>query len=427
MTTSAATREVVITGLAAITPLGDSVPATLDALLEGACAEFEPSGHGPAPSFEGLPIRRREAKRLTRADSLAVVAAGRAAVQAGLADDPAGVEAAALYLGTSKDLGSYEEFLELLPAIDAGAPESVSLAAIVEQANGLMSPFFLLDCMPNLAMHYVATMFGIRGDNCCFTGLGCAGAEAVERVARAIAGGTAELGLAGGFDRLSDPFNRSRLLAQWFLADDPAPLGEGYRPFHQAPGCPVFVDGAGALVLEEGEHARRRGAEIHGRLLAVASACVPGPPYGVTAGGAIRSAVAAALSDAGLAADELAFVVASGQGERRVDAAEAQALRGALGGAPVPITAWKGGTGHLMSAAAPVELGVALACLQRGVLAPLAGATARTCEHGAPVACEHGSLRFALTPIAVDGAAAMVISLGVRGQAHAFILGRKDS
>jgi 3-oxoacyl-[acyl-carrier-protein] synthase II len=419
MAASAATREVVVTGVAAITPLGDSVPATLDALLGGACAEFEPAGDGPAPSFDGLPIRRREAKRLTRADGLAVAAAGRAAVQAGLADDPASAASAALYLGTSKDLGSYEEFLELLPEIDADAPESVSLGAIVERADGLMSPFFLLDCMPNLAMHYVATMFGIRGDNCCFTGLGCAGAEAVERVARAITGGTAELGLAGGFDRLSDPFNRSRLLAQWFLADDPPPLGEGYRPLHQAPGCPVFVDGAGALVLEEGDHARRRGAEIHGRLLAVASACVPGPPYGGAPGGAIRSVVAAALSDAGLAADELAFVVASGQGAIRVDAAEAEALRAALGGAPVPITAWKGGTGHLMSAAAPVELGLALACLDRRTLAPLAG--------GAAEPCAQDSLRFALAPLEVDGAAAMVISLGVRGQAHAFILGRKDS
>lgn len=391
---------VVITATAAITPLGESVAATFEALLDVAFADAQALRQTAAPSFDGLPIRRREANRLTRADGLAVAAAGRAAVAARLGDDPATARDAALYLGTSKDLGSYEEFLELLPEIDAGAPEGATLAAIVEQSRGLMSPFFLLDCMPNLAMHYVATMFGIRGDNCCFTGLGCAGAEAVERVGREVARGRCAIGIAGGFDRMSDPFNRSRLLAQWFLADDPVPEDEPYRPWDPVPGCPVFADGAGALVLEGAEHARRREAEVHGRLLAVASAWAGAPPYGTTTAGRIRAAVDAALSDAGLSAGELAFVVASGQGARRVDTAEAEALHDALGGTSVPVTAWKGRLGHLMSAAAPVELSLALECLHRGILAP--------------------------DGIAVDGAAALVVSLGVRGQVHAFILGRRD-
>lgn len=409
-----------ITGAAAVTPLGESVAETFDGLLAGRSATRDDAGGNGAPlSFDGLPIRRREANRLTRADALAVVSAGRAAVDAGLADDPATAAGAALYLGTSKDVGSYEDFIELLPELPSDPFASVSLAAIVERASGMMSPFFLLDCMPNLAMHYVATMFGIRGDNCCFTALGCAGADAVQRVLREVAGGGTEVGVAGGFDRLSDPFNQDRLLAQWFLTDERPSVEDDYRPFHRSPGLPVFADGAGALVLEEREHARARCAPICGRLLGAAGTFNAGPPYGPGGATAIRAAVGAALSDAGLAAGELAFVVASGQGAWQVDLAEAEALREVLGGAPVPITAWKGATGHLMSAAAPVELAVALECLERRTVAPLAGPD--------PFGGD-GALRFVLgEPAPIEGAFALVLSLGLRGQAHAFVVGSRDS
>jgi 3-oxoacyl-(acyl-carrier-protein) synthase len=84
------------------------------------------------------------------------------------------------------------------------------------------------------------------------------------------------------------------------------------------------------------------------------------------------------------------------------------------------VTAWKGGLGHLLSAAAPVEVALALACLERGVLPTALGSWV--------VPPAGRSLNFAIgSPIPLSGAAAMVLSLGLRGQAHAFILGRKDT
>ena len=419
-------RELVLTGACAITPAGDAASVILDALLEGdpVTAEQAP----PPVSFDGLPIARRDARRLTRADALAVAAAGRAATESGFACDPLEAERAALFLGTSKDLGSYDEFLELLPEIPDDADEADVLAAIVDRATGMMSPFFLLDCMPNLAMHYVATMFGIRGENCCFTVLGCAGAEAVAQAAAAIGDGRADVGIAGGFDRLTDPLNQSRLLAQWFLAEDPAEA-DGYRPHEPEPGFPIFADGAGALVLEERRHALARDAAIRGRLLGIGSAFSPQPPYGEPSAAAILAAARSALAQAGLEPGELAFVVASGQGAPRLDDVEAAALGELLAGTTVPVTAWKGGLGHLLSAAAPVELAVAFECLELVVVAQMAGAFAPATGPASPVAGNRGGVpRFLVgSPARISGSAAMLVSLGLRGQAHAFILGRKDT
>ena len=347
-----------------------------------------PGGAEALPSFEGLPIRRREANRLTPADALGVATAGRAALEAGLGGDPALAAGAALFVGTSKDLGSYDDFLELLPDLPADASESESLAAIVDRATGVMSPFFLLDCMPNLALHYVASMFGIRGENSCFTGLGCAGAEALAQVAGTVAAGHARLGLAAGFDRMLDPFNHSRVVAQWRLAVGVSDV-------------PVFAGGAGAIVLEEAGHAHARGAAVRGRLLGAASAGRPQPPYGDPSTDAAVAAIRGALADSGLRAAELAFVVAGGRRAAR----QADAIAEALDGADVPVTAWEGALGHLLSAAAPVEVALALECLERGAIPASGGGT----------------------PLAISGSAAIVLSLGIRGQAHAFILGRKDT
>ncbi len=378
--------ELLVTGAAICTPAGDRVDATLAALLAGRVARA--GGDEPSPSFDGLPIRRRDANRLTRADALGVATAGRAALEAGLGSDPALAAEAALFVGTSKDLGSYDDFLELLPDLPADASEAASLAAIVDRATGVMSPFFLLDCMPNLALHYVASMFGIRGENSCFTGLGCAGAEALAQVAGTVAAGHARVGVAAGFDRMLDPFNHSRVLAQWRLAAG----GEG---------VPAFPGGAGAIVLEEAGHARARGASVRGRLLGAASAGRPQPPYGEPSADAALAAVRGALADAGLEPGELAFVVAGGHGAP----GPGDAIAEVLDGVDVPVTAWSGGLGRLLSAGAPVEVALALECLERGVIA-LSGGGA---------------------PLPISGRGAMVLSLGIRGQAHAFILARKDT
>jgi 3-oxoacyl-[acyl-carrier-protein] synthase II len=377
--------DVLVTGTAVCSPAGEGVAATLAALLAGRRAEADAPDF--VPSFEGLPIRRREANRLTRADALGVAAAGRAALEAGLGDDEALAADAALFVGTSKDLGSYDDFLDLLPDLPAGATESESLAAIVDRATGVMSPFFLLDCMPNLALHYVATMFGIRGENSCFTGLGCAGAEALAQLAATVARGDARLGVALGFDRMLDPLNQTRLLAQW-------PAGPAGAD------APVFTGGAGAIVLEQADHARARGARVRGRLLGVGAASDARAEGPDGPAGAVRAAIAAALAGAApLHGGELAFVVAAG------DSADGltEVVGASLQRADVPVVAWGGALGQLLSATAPVAVALALEGLERGAISSGDG-----------------------TPLAVPGAAAMVVSLGLRGQAHAFILARKD-
>jgi 3-oxoacyl-[acyl-carrier-protein] synthase II len=177
--------------------------------------------------------------------------------------------------------------------------------------------------------------------------------------------------VAGGYDSMVNPLGVGGfcLLEALSRAND---LGPGAsRPFDAARDGFVLGEGAGMVVLEELEAARRRGATIHAEVLGYGStldAFRVSDPAPDEAGAA--AAIAAALADAGVAPAELDHVNAHGTGTRKNDPAEARALRRVLGGEAdrVPVTSTKGQLGHLIGAAGAVELLAALFALEAQVL-----------------------------------------------------------
>jgi 3-oxoacyl-[acyl-carrier-protein] synthase II len=412
-------RRVVITGLGATCPTGSTVDAAWQAVrtsvpaqdLTGA-SELHPTARVADIDFTGLAVNRKEVARMNRADQLAVVAAATAVLHAGWSTSDGG-EHKGLFLGTAKDFEANPNLLQLVKPL-AALGFAAGAAAMVDNATRYLTPFALLDCMPNLAMHYISSTFNLRGDNCCFLHTGAAGTAAVAAAYRAIAAGRISAALAGGFDSLIDRLALARFDSLGLLSED---RGRAWcRPFdRRRDGFHPGESGA-MLVLEDRDVALARGARIRGEILGVGSACEPRIAPEACTGTAVAQALTAAIASAGLLIDGIGFIIASGEGTVHGDRGEALGIGSALRGAHVPVTALKGIFGHLVAASGPLDMMMALRALDESEIPQAFGCG----ELDAPCAISlvRGQVLHA------QAQAAAVISTGFGGQACAVVLGR---
>ncbi|HEV2754502.1 MAG TPA: beta-ketoacyl-ACP synthase II [Actinomycetota bacterium] len=356
----------VITGLGLVTPIGTGTDEVWDALLEGR------SGAAPIEGFDvsgyetriGAQVRdfeptaymdRRDATRSDRFTQLAVAAAALAWQDAGLADavdrDRAGV-----IVGSG--IGGLYTIEEGDAALARGGPRRVS-------------PFTVPKLMPNAAAAAISMQLGLRGINHCVSSACATGAHALGEALMAIRAGRADVVLAGGTEAALTPlalaaFARMGALSQ--RNDDPE---RASRPFDAGRDGFVFGEGAGVVVLESEEHARRRGAAPLAKLAG----------YGATAdafhltqpdaeGDGATRAMALALEDAGVFPEDVDYVNAHGTSTPYNDRIETLAIKRALGpeSKRVPVTSTKSQTGHLLGAAGAVEAAVTALIVDRGVI-----------------------------------------------------------
>jgi 3-oxoacyl-[acyl-carrier-protein] synthase II len=409
-------RRVVITGLGTVNPAGSTAGETWTSLRASKPAPRSPGADCSRPlprvgeiDFTGLPIRKRDINRMNRADVLGVAAAGKAALDAGanLCDS------AGLFLGTTKDTSCQNDLLQLLePVAERGFERGA--AQMVEIATQYLTPFLLLDCMPNLALHYISEIFKLRGDNCCFLHTGAAGTSAMIEASRAIRSGRIKMALAGGFDSTLDRLNLARFSALGLLSDNP---GEAAcRPFNRSSDGFLLGEGGAVVCLEDRDFALERGATIYGEILGAGSACQPLCEANASAGRSVERAVTAALASAMTAAEEVGMIVASGEGTPWKDRAEACGIRSALKGAAdhVPVTAFKGVYGHLLAGAGPLDAIMALKALEAGEIPSICGCDDP--DETLPVRLVHGQ------SLSTRAKTAIVISTGAGGQACALAL-----
>jgi 3-oxoacyl-[acyl-carrier-protein] synthase II len=379
-------RRVVITGLGVITPLGDTPERLFRAQLEGR------SGVGPIRRFDartfpttfGAEVRDFDLARYVGpsqrwADAGAASRFAAAATQLALADadllGAAGFDRAraGIYLGIGEGTQDFDVMVGLIarnyrPEQHAVDPVTLFRDGLRDYHAGREYEQELHTPAAHLAEH-----FGLYGPNyACLTAC-AAGTQAIGEAADLIRHEEADLIVAGGAHSMLHPFGVTgfNLLTALSTRND-APE-KASRPFDRLRDGFVIGEGAGMLVLEELDHARRRGAIIHAELTGYGATC---DAYRVTdshpEGRGAVTCMRAALADAHLAPEEIGYINAHGTGTRINDAVETLAIKRVFGAHALrlPISSSKSMLGHLIGAAGAVELVICVLALQEGVVPP---------------------------------------------------------
>jgi len=358
-------RRVVVTGMGAVTPLGATAGATWDAMVAGR------SGVGPIRAFDpaGLPVRiaaevsgfdasahfdKRDARRMDRFAQLGLVAAREAVADSGL-DITAQPRRVGVVFGSG--LGGVATIADQVGVLATRGPDRVS-------------PFLVPMMIPNMVAGQLAIETGATGPTSCTVTACAASASAIALAADFIRLGRVDAAVAGGSDSAMLPLCVAAFAQMKALStrnDDPATAS---RPFDVDRDGFVIGEGGAAIVVEEREHALRRGATVLAELVGHGSSSdahhltAPDP-----AGAGAMAAMRDALDDAAINADEVGYLNAHGTSTQLNDRTEALAAEQVLG-AGVPVSSTKSMTGHLLGAAGAVEAIACIQALRHGVIPP---------------------------------------------------------
>jgi 3-oxoacyl-(acyl-carrier-protein) synthase len=368
--------RVVVTGIGAVTPAGIGVPALWERAVAGKSLvrridRFDASPYrcqiaGQADEFVAEDwLSARFVKKTDRFSHLAVVAAGAAlddaAVQIGRVG---GVAAERVGVVVGNVLGGWEFAERGLRDLWVKGPRDVS-------------PYQATAWFPAAPQGNICITYGIKGRARTFVCDRASGAYAIVHAAQMIERGYADVVIAGGTEQPLSPYAWACCQSAGFLtAHGNAHPESAYRPFDRRHAGSVLGEGSVFVILESAEHADARGAPIRGELAGWAintdgySPCYTVEPHGQT----LSRAMSQSLEHAGVPVEDLGCVFADGSGVPREDAAEVAAIRATLGrhARSIPVTTVKPVTGHLMGAAAPADVAVALSALAEGRVPPVA-------------------------------------------------------
>ena len=366
-------RRVVVTGLGAITPLGNDVATYWDALINGRSGIDRIASFDPArvPSKVGGEIRefdattvmdRKDVRRHDRYVHYAWAATVEALKDAGI-PYPIAEESEADRTGA---------------IVATGIGGVTSLVRDVQDAmtNGIerVGPFALLNMIPDTAAGHVAISANARGPNYATVSACASSNHALGEAAGMIRRGDADVMIAGGAEAAICEMVVAAFCAMRALStkrnDDPT---HASRPFDADRDGFVIADGAGMLVLEELEHARARGAEIRAEFVGYGASddashvTLPAP-----GGRGAAASMRIALADAGIEPAELGYINAHGTSTPPNDPAETAAIKTVFGDDAyrVPISSTKSMTGHLMGAGGGIEAVACVRALETGILPP---------------------------------------------------------
>jgi len=400
------TREVVITGVGVVSPIGVGATSFWDGLCRAQSAvrrlvSFD--GDGPAPplgaavlDFDPLPyIRPRKAlKVMSRDIQLGFVAAELACREAGLEGAGLDPERLGVAFGADMIAADLDEMIAAYRASMSGG--RFEFAQWGRRAMGELFPLWMLKYLPNMPACHVAIARDARGPNNTHTMAEVSSLSAVIEAVRILQRGQADAMIAGGVSARNHPvvWARRRAYPLSHRVDDPA---SACRPFDAERDGIVFGEGAGAFLLETRRHAEARGAAILARVVGVASTFEAQRNGSPLQGAAIRAALRGALADAGLRPDEVGHVNADGLSTVWEDQIEAQAIGEVLG--DVPVTAPKSYFGNLSAGAGVVEMAASVLALQKGLIPP----TVNYCrpDPACPVNVVHGALAPLGPPVAL--------------------------
>jgi 3-oxoacyl-[acyl-carrier-protein] synthase II len=362
-------RRAVVTGIGAVTPVGHDAHSSFLALVQGQSGvrpvsfpvtdEYETRIAGEVQDFDPSRwMNVREARRQARFTQFAMCAAQQALDESGLKQAGYASERIATVIGAG--LGGVEIFAEAVSALNARGPRKVS-------------PLAAVSLYPNIAPAMVSMLAEARGPCFSVTSACASSAHALGEGLRMIQRGDVDAVIAGGGEAAVTPvgmaaFTRMRALST--RNDEPS---RASRPFDRDRDGFVMAEGGAMLVLEELEHAQKRGARIYGELAGYGASA---DAFHVTQpredGIGPRLAMQGALRDAGLAPERIDYINAHGTSTPHNDLVETRAIKQVFGShaAALWISSTKSMTGHMMGAGGAFEAIVGLLSMQHRVVPP---------------------------------------------------------
>lgn len=364
-------KRVVITGMGAITPIGNTVEEFWNGIKEnkigfGPISTFDTTDYKVklAAEVKGFVAKEhldfKSAKRMERFSQLAVTAAGEALSQAGIdmeKEDPYRVGVA---------VGAGVGSLSLMER---------EVIKIHEKGPNRVAPLFIPMFISNMAAGNISIYYGLKG-KCIDVVTACAtGTHNIGEAYRTIQCGDADVMVAGGTESCISPTGVAGFTALTALttSDDPK---RASIPFDKDRSGFVMGEGAGIVVLESLEHAQARGAHI---IAEVAGYGATSDAYHITSpaedGMGAAMAMMEAMNEAGVKPEEVSYINAHGTSTHHNDLFETRAIKAAFGDAAyhVPVSSTKSMIGHLLGAAGAVELIVCAKSIEEGYIHPTVG------------------------------------------------------
>lgn len=369
------TRRVVITGLGLVTPVGNTVEETWTALMNGRSGadyikkfdaeKFSVKFACEVKNFDPLTfIAKKEARKMGAFIHYAIAASVEAVADSGIKL----TEAGKLPDDIAENVGTY---------ISSGIGDFWAIerehSKLLDDGPDRVSPFFIVSAIVNLAAGQVSIRFGAKGPNSATATACAAGAHAIGDSFKIIQRGDADIMICGGAESAITPMSVAGFSAMRALStnnDDPI---HASRPFERDRDGFVIGEGAGIMILEELESAKRRGAKIYGEIVG----------YGIAAdafhltmpdetGSGARRVMQRTLKDAGVAPEQVGYINAHGTSTPYNDKFETLAIKDTFGehAYKLAVSSTKSMTGHLLGAAGGIEGIFCVLTLHHNVIAP---------------------------------------------------------
>lgn len=363
-------KRVVITGLGAVSPIGNDVESCWKSLLAGK------SGIGPVTKFDATGYRcmiagevkgldteailgPKEAKRLDLFCHYAVIASDEALAQAGLTEAQ-GIDETRAGVIVSSGIGGLTTIEEQIRSLAEKGPKGVSALSIPMMIS-------------NMASGYVAIRHHLKGPNFCIVTACASGLHSIGEAYWMIVRGDADVMVCGGTEAVVEPFSLAGFGSLKALSANNEDPEHASRPFDKDRDGFVPAEGAGVLVIESEEHAKKRGANI---LAEIVGYGLSADAFHITApaenGEGSQRAIKMAFQHAGLPYDALDYVNAHGTSTRLNDTTETTSLKMVLGerAKQIPVSSTKSMTGHMLGAAGGFESVVCVKSIMHGIVPP---------------------------------------------------------
>lgn len=362
-------RRVVVTGLGLVTPIGNFVETTWNALLRGTSGadyiqkfdteRFPVKFACEVKNFDPLDyVEKKEARRMGAFTHYAIAASDEALKDSGLVIDASNAE----------DIGTY---------ISSGIGDFWAIERehekLLNQGPDRVSPFFIPSAIVNLAAGNVSIRHGAKGPNSATATACSAGAHAIGDSFRIIQRGDANAMICGGAESAITPMSVAGFAAMRAMStrnDDPK---HASRPFDATRDGFVIGEGAGLVILEELEFARARGARIYAEIVGYG---MTSDAFHITApdetGSGPRRVMQKAMKDAGIAPEQISYINAHGTSTPYNDKFETLAIKQAFGETAykIPISSTKSMTGHALGAAGGIEAVISILAIHHSVVPP---------------------------------------------------------
>lgn len=376
-------RRVVVTGIGCVTPVGNDVKSLWNSFCESK------SGIGPISLFDASHFPTRfaaEVKGLDLGDYVpdpeayektgrnvrfAIAASEQAVRDSGILESGLEPERIGVYLGAGEGQQDFNVFMNMIARAQRSG--TLDLESFTKQGLEQLTPEVELEQEPNMPAGHLASLFNAQGPNLnCLTAC-AASSQALGEATELIRRGDADAMISGGAHSMIHPFGVTGFNLLTALSKNNDHPTQASRPFDKERDGFVLGEGAGMLILEELEHAKKRGAKIYGEIVGYGSSA---DAFRITdihpEGRGATTCMKMAMRDAGLNPEDLNYINAHGTSTEVNDRIETMAIKQALGPTAykVPVSSIKSMSGHLIAAAGAVEAITCLLAIRDGILPP---------------------------------------------------------